>query len=174
MDGAGRSSSGRLRLLLRSSSVAALLIGVGAPPAFACYTGPFTGGYVNVGATACITVSNTSFSGFLQNVGTISPGPIGIAVINNSTINGQILDSGRISASGRGILIDGTSQINGSNIAISIAGSTFAGISNAGTISARFASIVVGNTGGPVPLSTFSGGITNCVQPIERRRPRAD
>ena len=54
--------------------MAAILIGGGAPSAFACYTGPFTGGYTNSGATACIVVNNTSFTGNLGNTGTISPG----------------------------------------------------------------------------------------------------
>ena len=82
----------RVRRLLASSSVAALLVGCGGPAIAACYTVLFTGGYTNSGATPCITVNNTSFTGALGNTGTIAPGPTGIAVVNHSTITGQITE----------------------------------------------------------------------------------
>ena len=45
----------RIRLLLASSSLGALLVGGGGvPAAFACYTRPFAGGHTNTGATPCI------------------------------------------------------------------------------------------------------------------------
>jgi hypothetical protein len=143
--------------LLATSSVAALLVGCGTPAFAACYTGPFAGGYTNSGATACITVNNTSFTGTLGNTGTISPGPTGIAVVNHSTITGQITDSGTISASSHGILIDNSSAIRGGGTfsAVAITGPTFAGgISNAGTITAGRSAIVIS-------APTFLGGISN-------------
>jgi hypothetical protein len=79
------SSRPNLKHLLASSSVAALLIG-GGTPAFACYTGPFTGGYNNSGATACIVVNNTSFTGNLSNTGTVIPArrPASLSTIRRS------------------------------------------------------------------------------------------
>ncbi len=157
----------RFRALLASTSLTALLVGGGAPAAWACYTGPFVGGHTNSGATGCIVVNNTSFSGTLGNTGTISPGgPTGIAVVNGSTISGQISDLGIIAASGFGILIDGTSKINSVGFAIKITGPTFiGGISNAGTIAAGSNGILVGGTavggGSTVTISSFSGGISN-------------
>ena len=148
MDSAGgRTATGRIRvrLLLASSSVAALLIGGGAPAALAdgCYAAPFP--YTNNGTVHCIVVNNTSFSGNLVNsgTGTISPGePTGISV-NNSTITGQIFNAGTISAGGPGILIKSNSALT-------------SGISNSGTISA-------GGDGGIYinGVSTFAGGINN-------------
>jgi uncharacterized protein with beta-barrel porin domain len=145
-----------VRVLLASSSLAALLVGGGTPSALACYTGPFA--HTNSGVTACITVNNTAFSGTLGNTGTISPGPTGIAVINGSTITGQIIDSGTISPSSRGIFIDATSKIISTQSAIYINGPIFSGgIANSGTL-------VGGATGNGINVdivSTFSGGITN-------------
>src|ERR1700678_2412792 len=112
-----------LRALLATSSVAALLIGGGAHPALACYTGPFTGGYTNTGATACIIVNNKSITGNLGNTGSISPGPTGIEVINHSTITGTISNAGAISVLGNGIIISTDSIIGG-------------GIVNSGTLNA--------------------------------------
>jgi hypothetical protein len=175
----------RVRLsLLASSSFSALLLG--SSPAFACYTGSFSGGYTSSGTTACITVSNTSFSGTLGNSGTISLGPTGIAVVNNSTINGGISDSGTISATNHGILIDHSSKVTSTGTAILINGPTFTGgIANSGTVSGGVFGIVVnsnvsqfgsgkaggisnsgmisgGSTGIYISgVSTFSGGITN-------------
>jgi hypothetical protein len=69
-----RIDRGRLRVLLATSSVAALLVGGGAPAFAACYSGPFAGGYTNSAAVSCITVNNTSFTGTLGNTGTIALG----------------------------------------------------------------------------------------------------
>jgi uncharacterized protein with beta-barrel porin domain len=158
----------RLGLLL-STSVTALLVGGGAPAAFAaCYTGPFP--FTNNTTRSCITVSATSFTGNVVNsaTGVISPGgPTGILVTNASTITGQISNAGTISVGGTGILVDSSSVItngiiNSGTISASTAGivvngvSTFAGgISNSGTISATGAGIVLST------VSTFSGGISN-------------
>lgn len=106
--------SGR-RLLLASNSAVALLIG-GGSPALACYSGPFTGGYTNNITTACIAVSNTSFSGNLVNNGKVTPGNTaasgtGVLVTGNSTITGQISNAGTIAASGDGILVSGTGAV---------------------------------------------------------------
>ena len=146
----------RVHLLLATSSVAALIVGAGTPPAFACDTGPFP--QTSTGNTACIVVNNTSFSGILANTGTISPGPTGINVENSSTITGRISNAGTISVSGTGILIQSSAVVTG-------------GITNSGTISAGPAGIVVGgnitfpslaiNQSGSAALSSFSGGITN-------------
>ncbi len=147
----------RARLLLASSSVAALLVGCGGPAIAACYTGPFTGGYTNSGATPCITVNNTSFTGALGNTGTIAPGPTGIAVVNHGTITGQITDSGTISASSHGILIDRTSAVSAGAFfsTIAITGPTFSGgISNSGSITGNRTAILVA-------APTFLGGISN-------------
>lgn len=154
--------------LLATSSAAALLCG-GAEPAAACYTGPFTGGFTNSGATACITVSNTSFTGALGNTGTISPGngSGNTLKITNSTITGEVSNSGTISANVEGILVGGSVITNGILNAgggtITAGGTaiilendaTFAGgIQNSGTISANTAIALVF-------VSNFSGGITN-------------
>ena len=148
----------RLHLLLATSSVAALLVGDGAPPALACNTGPFP--QINTGATSCIVVNNTSFSGNLVNsgTGTISPGPTGINVENSSTITGQISNAGTISVSGTGILIQSNAVVTG-------------GITSSGTISAGGAGMEVGgnitfpsltfSASSSAAISSFSGGITN-------------
>ena len=133
----------RVRLLLASSSVAALLIGGGAPAALAdgCCAWPFP--YTNNGTVHCIVVNNTSFSGNLVNsgTGTISPGePTGVGV-NNSTITGQIFNAGTgYLRAAPGILIKSNSVLT-------------SGISNSGTISA-------GGDGGIYidGISTFAGG----------------
>jgi uncharacterized protein with beta-barrel porin domain len=140
---------GRLGLsLLASSSITALL--ASSAQAFACYSGPFAGGYTNSGATGCIVVSNTSFTGNLVNNGTVNPS--GIAFVNG-TMTGQLVDGGTILG---GISLDGASKIINTGNAIDISGATFAGgISNSGTISTRGVGIFVQS------VSTFSGGISN-------------
>lgn len=114
-----------------------------------------------VGQTvACVTVTNTSFAGFINNAGTVTPGGIALA---NGTItggmSGGIIDSGTILAGGSnvGISVDANSQINAfAPIAIDGTGKTFTGgITNAGRITGSTAGIVVYNS------SLFAGGITN-------------
>src|SRR5262249_48809157 len=154
-------------LLLASSSVSALLIGGGAPSAFAaCYTGPFP--FTNTGLQSCITVSATSFTGNVVNsaTGVISPGgPPGIAVIHTHTTTHQISNAGAITVGGTGIAIDSSSvvtngivnsgTINSGGIGIAANGDTFAGgISNGGMIAASDGISLVF-------VSTFDGGIAN-------------
>jgi uncharacterized protein with beta-barrel porin domain len=151
---------GRAGLLL-SSSVAALLIGGGAPAAVAqCYTGPFP--FSNSGPLTCITVSGTTFSGNVVNstTGVITPGsPNGILVTNSSAITGQVSNAGKILivGSGTGIRVDNNSIITN-------------GIVNTGTISANIGILVgsatlVPNVVTPTGIVTFpatiAGGITN-------------
>ena len=158
--GDGRVDRSRLRLLLASSSFAALLIG-GGTPVFACVNGG--GGYDNPSAAAisCIQVTGTSFAGNITNEGTISPGGI---TVTGGTITGAIQDSGPMIAGG--ISLDGTSTINSASVpAIVITGSTFlGGIINSGTITATGNISGFGYSGGAVVVtgvSTFAGGINN-------------
>ncbi len=143
----------RLRLLLASSSLAALLIGAGAPAAYAACTN-ITGAYANNVNISGICVKNTSFTGNITNAGTISSSGISFT---NGTISGSIIDSGTLAG---GIVIDDTSKVTSTKTAISITGPTFTGgITNSGTISGGFYGIDVnGFTGG---VSTFAGGISN-------------
>jgi hypothetical protein len=147
--------------LLATTSVTALLIGVAAEPAAACYTGPF--GHTNAGATACITVANTSFTGNLVNTGTISPGnPTGI-LISGSTITGAVSNTGTISA-GSGIVIKNstiTAQTVLAPIGIDDRGLLVA--TNGLGISIDNQSKVLGSAVGVnVELTgTFSGGLSN-------------
>jgi hypothetical protein len=149
--------------LLASSSVAALLIGGGAAPAFACYTGSFIGGHTNAGATACIVVQNTSFTGNLSNTGTIAPGNPTDILISGSTITGSVTNSGTISG-GAGIVIENstiTAQTVLAPIGIDDRGLLVA--TNGLGISIDSHSTVVGSAiGVNVELTgTFSGGLSN-------------
>jgi len=142
---------GRVGLLL-SSSVAALLIGGGAPAAFAACANNINAAFDNPSGntTACVAVTNTSFTGDITNEGTITPGGI---TFNNGTITGSIASSGIISG---GISLDSASAITSAGTAILITGPTFSGgISNAGTISGATGGIIVSG------VTTFSGGISN-------------
>jgi uncharacterized protein with beta-barrel porin domain len=152
-----RVGRGRVRLLLASSSVAALLIGSETPRAWAaCYTGPFAGGFTNTGTLTCITVNSTSFTGNLVNNGKITPGaPTGISIENASTITGQISNAGTISVGGTGILVQSNSVVT-------------EGIVNSSTISAGSGGILVGanlsisgRASTSVAIPIFSGGIDN-------------
>src|SRR5215467_14647814 len=99
---------GRVGLLL-SSSVAALLIGGGAPAAFAACANNINAAFDNPAAqtTPCVAVTNTSFTGNITNEGTISPGGI---IFSNGTITGFIGSSGTITG---GIALDINSVISG-------------------------------------------------------------
>jgi uncharacterized protein with beta-barrel porin domain len=145
---------GRLGRLLASSSVAALLIGGGAPAAFAaCANGAGAGsGFDNPAAhtTACVTVANTSFTGNITNEGTISPG--GIA-FTNGTMTGSIQSTGNIAG---GISLDSHSTIANNITAISITGAIFAGgIQNNGQISSSI------GAGINIASTTFVGDVVN-------------
>ena len=166
----------RLRLLLASSSVAAILIGGGTPAALAApcvnkITTSFDNPSGNTAANVC--VDNTSFTGTITNEGTIRPS--GIAFVNG-TITGFVGSTGVING---GISFDKNSAIQGTFIGIFIGGRTSGsgavtvpslggGITNAGVITAPGDGIFVGGTAnnrfglfGSVTVETFAGGITN-------------
>jgi uncharacterized protein with beta-barrel porin domain len=156
-------SSGKFRLLLASTSVAALLIGGGTPSAVAgpCYTGPFP--FTNPGALICIDATGQAFTGNITNAtgasitaaGAAAPTRTGITV-NNSTVTGAIFNAGHITASpasGNGIFVTNNATVT-------------SGISNSGTITAPSADgIFVGGNAtavnATVTIATFGGGITN-------------
>jgi hypothetical protein len=168
-----------LRLLLATSSVAALIVGSAPQPAQAqCYTGPFP--FTNTTARTCILVTNTSFSGNVVNssAGTLVPGsPNGITV-TNSTINGQVSNAGIITVfvGGSGIIVQNNSLVtngivNGASGSITAANgivvtgfSSFSGgILNLGSIRASLGDgILVGDKSkGGGGTGVFVGGITN-------------
>jgi uncharacterized protein with beta-barrel porin domain len=165
-------NSSKLRVLLASSSVAALLIAAGPRPALAACTvvGPGTvAGFTNPGGhtITCVTVSNATVTGNVVNAGTITPGsPTGI-LVTNSTIDGSLSNSGTISVSGDGILggivatflggITSSGTITAGNEGIYVLGnSNFAGgITNGGVIRSGATGILIND------IWTFSGGITN-------------
>jgi hypothetical protein len=114
-----RSVTGRkVRLLLASSSVAALPIGGGAPAAFAaCSASPS-----NSGNITCINIQNTNVPGNVTNTGTgvitatgnTAPTRTGITV-NNSTIGGAIVNARKITSgtSGNGIYVTNNATVSG-------------------------------------------------------------
>ncbi|HEX4042131.1 MAG TPA: hypothetical protein VHY10_10550, partial [Xanthobacteraceae bacterium] len=151
-----RPSALGLSALLATSSVAALLIGTGAPPAYAiqpcqgggiAVVGVSQGSVTNSAPISCIYISNSTISGSVTNAGsgaittTGPPSSTGITV-NNSTVTGAVSNAGTIAASGNGIAITGNASIGG-------------GIGNSGMLSVGGSGIVVN---GP---STFAGGISN-------------
>jgi uncharacterized protein with beta-barrel porin domain len=144
-----------LGLLLASCSTAALLIGGGAPAAFAaCANGAGSGtGFDNPAAhtTPCVAVTNTSFAGNITNEGTIAPGGV---TFTNGTMSGFLSSSGNILG---GISLDKTSTIsNAVGTTVAITSTTFlGGISSAGVIAADGRAIVVSGS------TTFGNGITN-------------
>ncbi len=156
MDRAGRSNRGRLRLVLTSSSIAALLVGGGAPAALAlemCSTTQNGGtvGSVSNGSAAgiCILVENgADVTGNVTNQagGILTPAGSGTGIlITGSTIGGAISNAGAIYANAtleNGIVVNNNAAVSG-------------GIDNSGTISASAAGIFVEN------VSTFLGGISN-------------
>jgi hypothetical protein len=144
-----RANRRNVRLLLASSSVAALLIGVGTPPAYAACTAVPTTGVSNSGTVPGYCVNNEIVTGNISNSRTISTSGISFT---NGTLNGSIVDSGILIG---GIKIDATSVIDPAATAIAITGSSFSGgISNAGTIQGSNFGILASG-------STFTGGITN-------------
>ena len=111
MRGNRRVGRGGRRLLLASTSVAALLIGGGAPSAFAgtCAineVGVTVGSVTNAATTPnCINIQNSIVTGNVTNTGTgvitatgaTPPTATGIT-INNSSIGGTISNTGTITA----------------------------------------------------------------------------
>ena len=154
----GSVGGAKLRLLLASSSVAALLIGGGVPHAYACTAVP-TSGVSNSGTVSGYCVTNETVNGNIDNSGTISPSGISFT---NGTLNGSIYNSAGTIAGG--ITLDSTSKITapdsgiGDFYGIQIEGANFSGgINNAGTILSTAAvggGIVVNN-------ADFTGGVTN-------------
>src|SRR5580704_7426006 len=135
-----RGKRGGLRLLLGSSSVAALLIGGGAPAAFAqCAISPGTNqpSVSNSAAINCININGITVTGNVTNTstGTLTatgfsqPTRTGIT-INNASVGGAISNAGHITATsgagfgftGNGILVTNNASVSG-------------GISNSGMIS---------------------------------------
>ena len=109
---------GRLSALLASSSVAALLVGGGAPAAYAAcntsYSNETTTGCTNSAAITGIAINNSTITSTIFNTGTISPNGIGLT--NGSTISGGIADTtGTING---GISLDRTSKISATSNAI--------------------------------------------------------
>ena len=154
-------AQGRKVALLLSSSIAALLVAGGTPPAWAACGNNIHASFDNPAAqtTPCVAVTNTSFTGNITNEGTISPGGI---TLSNGTLTGSIISTGTIAG---GISLDGKSVISSTGTAIAISGGAFSGgISNNGMIAANSKGIFVGAlspAGVSVTISTFAGGITN-------------
>jgi hypothetical protein len=152
---ATRSSRIGLWGLLASSSITALLVGGGAPAAFAAcntsYTNTTQPGCTNAAVITGIAINNSTLTSGITNSGTISPN--GIVLSNASTINGAIVDTGTLAG---GISLDHTSRIAaGGTTAINVTGPTFTGgISNAGTVTGFRAISIFGG-------ALFTGGITN-------------
>jgi uncharacterized protein with beta-barrel porin domain len=164
-----------MNLLLASSSVAALAVGAGAPPARAActlVTGSSAGFTNPVGNTiTCVHVNNATVSGSVVNAGKITtPAPTNTAIlVTNSTITGAVANSGTISsvvgiAQTSGTIVGGISNggliasrsgisIGNGNV-ISLAG----GVSNSGTISGGAGSFGIAAIS---PGGTLTGGITN-------------
>jgi uncharacterized protein with beta-barrel porin domain len=158
-----RVSPGRLGLsLLASSSVAALLIGGGAPAAFAACSinevGTTVGAITTSGPNSCINIQNSTVNGDVTNghlinayPDTVGPPTMTGITVNNSTINGSIANSGTIEGPLYGIVVG--ARPSSSTVANGAAVS--GGISNSGTISSGYTGVVVSS------ISSFGGGISN-------------
>ncbi len=163
-----RVSRPNVRLLLASSSVAALLVGGGAPSAFAtpncniiqnggtvaAVTNSSPTGnciYVENGANVTGNVTNTG-TGILTPTGTAYPSANGIT-IDNSTIGGAIVNQGVITSTVEATTVNGIVVTNGATVA--------GGITNSGTIALaaeladRSEGISVSN------VAAFTGDISN-------------
>lgn len=141
----------RLRYLLASSSVVAILISGGTPHALAACTPVPGSGVSNSGTVSGYCVSGT-VNGGITNSGAITATGISFT---NGTLNGKILNNGTIVG---GITLDHNSSINTSRSSILLQGPTFTGgISNAGTIVPFLPAFAIEVNGG----TTFGGGISN-------------
>lgn len=150
----GRKSGPRLDRRLMRGSIVVLAAGIGASRAHASCVA-VTAAYTNSANVSCLTITNTSFSGDVENSGTISPGGISLS---NGTITGRITDYGTVAATGgrAGISVDNSSVISSTSVAILLSGSTFTGgVSNVGTIFGGVSGIDV------YGVDTFTGGIVN-------------
>ena len=165
-DGGGsmRVSAANLRALLASSSVAALLVGAGAPPARAssCSTGNpyfFSGASVgsvsNSGNITCIQIVNSTVGGNVSNTGSINgagsfaPTRTGITV-DSSKIGGAIINQGTITSS--------PTALTGNGILIQNGATVVGGVTNGGTITANSSEEAIGIRDDG---STIPGGILN-------------
>jgi uncharacterized protein with beta-barrel porin domain len=148
---------GRLRLLLATSSVAALALAGTVSASSAASTG-CSSATLNTGTVGCILYRNSNLSGQVGNGTSGVVTRTGISVLN-STIAGSLIDSGTLFG---GIAIGAASTITASangntGDAVYVSGPSFSGgISNAGTL---FSALEVGiHVSG---VSTFSGSIDN-------------
>jgi uncharacterized protein with beta-barrel porin domain len=164
MHGRVAERGGRARLcgLLASSSVAALLIGGGAPPAFAnCQLGPAgnQASVSNSGAINCINIEGITVTGDVTNTDTgviTASGPFYLSrngiIIQYASVGGAVVNAGQITASdfGNGIFVTSNATVSG-------------GIANSGTIAATLGNgVLIGSTSTvSVTISSFGGGITN-------------
>lgn len=179
MMGGNHIMRGRLRLLLASSSVAAILLGGGARSAFAACAindvGVSVASVSNAAAINCINVQTSTVTGNVTNTASGSLTPVGITpptatgiTINGSKVGGSVVNAGIITAPlATGIVVTNNSSVaggvtNSGSLSAGIFGinvfnnGTFGGgISNSGTVS-------VGGTGVIAAfIGTFTGGITN-------------
>ena len=105
-----------LRLLLASSSIAALFVG-GAPGAFAqCAIDPTTNqsSVNNSGAVNCINIQGISVAGTVTNTSTgaitafgLPPTGTGITITTTASVGGSVSNAGTINASVGGIDVNG-------------------------------------------------------------------
>ena len=112
----------KLGALLASSSLAALLVGTGAPAAFAqCAISPGTNqpSVSNSAAINCINIDGITVTGDVTNTGTGTltatgagqPSRTGIT-INNASVGGAVINAGHITAtSGSGISATASSSL---------------------------------------------------------------
>jgi hypothetical protein len=174
--GRGRAT---LRPLLASTSLAALLIGVGSPAAFAQCAQNIVG-QTNVPSVTnstnfinCINVQNSTVTGNVTNTadgvitatGAVTPTSDGIT-IQGGSIGGDVVNAGQITASVGGIAI--ASPVSGriinsgtisgvSQDGIVISANVSGGISNSGRISTGSAALA----GIMIQAGAFAGGISN-------------
>ena len=163
----------RLSTLLASSSLAALLVGSGAPAAFAqCAISPGTNqsSVSNSAAINCINIQGIAVTGNVINTGPPNTGiitPTGFApptrtgiTINSASVGGAIVNAGQITAptSGDGIVVTNNATVSGGisnsgqitattyadGIVVTNNAAVFGGISNSGTISAGHGQFVNG------------------------------
>jgi uncharacterized protein with beta-barrel porin domain len=147
-------------LLLASTSLVALLVGGGAPPAFAqCATS-----YTNANTTGCqvpvnttitgININHSTLNGSIGNRGTISPN--GIILSNGSRVGDSTYGFYNNETFGGGITLSGGSTFVGSVVDFN----TFSG----GITLSDSGSKIVGSTGSAalaITDVTFSGGVSN-------------
>ncbi len=145
------------------------------------YTGLFP--HNNSGVTTAIIVSDKTFTGSLDNTGTIILGNptagTGILVENNSTINGEISNNGTIEVSGKGIIVAGTANttdesnvvsgiVNGAAGIITTASGNGVTVEDESKFSGGVSNFGIVSAGGPssigllvTAVATFAGGIDN-------------